>query len=383
MTHPTAKTVFNFGAGPAVLPQQVLYRVQNEFLNYGNTGCSLMELSHRSSEFEQLINKASSDLCTLLSIPDSYQVMFMQGGGSTQFSAVVYNLAGCLQKPVDYIVTGVWSGKAAQEAQRLGVQVNIVISTAATGHDGSMTFSGSDAAYIYYCDNETVNGVELAADFVDHLPVECRQVPVVCDMSSNILSRPFDITKYGLVFGGAQKNIGPAGVTVVVIRKDLLIDNSRRGSLGRGVVMPTMLDYKVCAENNSLYNTPPTFAIYVSGLVFEWVMAAGGVSAMAEASNRKSKLLYDTIAKLDKFYRCAVKPGVRSRMNVPFRIIRNGQPAPDLEKQFIIESEEQGMMQLKGHRSVGGIRASMYNALSIDAVECLVAFMQNFAAQHS
>ncbi|KAH6563260.1 phosphoserine transaminase [Batrachochytrium salamandrivorans] len=396
------KEALNFGAGPAILPQTVLKQVQAELLNYAGTGCSIMELSHRSAEFMQLVDKATADLHRLLAIPDTYKVLFMQGGGSTQFAAVVYNLAGSLSKPVDYVVTGVWSDKAAQEAQHLGASVNIVYSTKAAGHNGSLPltdhsvastalpaahalqFSAGGASYVYYCDNETVNGVELPTDFVDLLSSACPNVPIVCDMSSNILSRPFDITKYGLVFGGAQKNVGPAGVTIVIVRQDLLNDATRRGSLSPalGLITPTMLDYKVCADNSSLYNTPPTFAIYVAALVFEWLLSVGGVDAMAEASHRKSKLLYDTIADLDEFYKCAVMPGMRSRINVPFRIMRKGMPAPDLERLFIAESESKGMMQLKGHRSVGGIRASMYNALPVDAVECLVEFMRDFAKRH-
>ncbi|KAI8918019.1 pyridoxal phosphate-dependent transferase [Entophlyctis helioformis] len=405
----TTMKMWNFSAGPGVLPKPVLQQAQAELLDFQGTGCSLMELSHRSPQFEGVLNKAIDDLRTLLKIPANYKVLFLQGGASTQFATVVYNLVGHdLDRPVDYIVSGVWSERAAKEAQLLGANVRIVATSKATGHDGQLvparadsTASSAspssslaawqfspDAAYVYYCDNETVHGVEFEDDFVDRLPVGST---VVCDVSSNFLSRPIDVAKYGILFAGAQKNAGPAGVTIAIVREDLLRDTKAAGvrAGARTIPMPTMLDLKVMADNNSLYNTPPTFAIYVTGLVLQWVLDRGGVAAMQEARMHKSQQLYDAIAAHAETYECSVKAaGLRSRMNVPFRIVRKSadgrlEASAELEKAFLGEAEARGMMQLKGHRSVGGIRASLYNALDEQAVAALVAFMGEFAARHA
>ncbi|RHZ74174.1 hypothetical protein Glove_227g170 [Diversispora epigaea] len=387
----TTQKVLNFGPGPAKIPEPVLKKAQDELLNYNNTGMSIMELSHRSKDFENLINKTQKDLRTLLDIPNNYTILFMQGGGHTQFSAVVYNLLAAKKRkqfdnnsmegefnpPLDYIVTGSWSAKAAAEAKKLYNNVNIVLDVKKLrGSYGSIPpreewkLSGSNAAYVYYCDNETVNGVEF-----NYVPEIDPSVPLVCDMSSNILSRKVDISKFSLIYAGAQKNIGPAGVTIVIVREDLL--NRLEISDSKLPAIPSMLDYKVMAENNSLYNTPPMFSIYVASLVFEWLLENGGIKEIEKINSIKAAKLYDCINK-SKIYKSPVEENVRSRMNVPFRI----QPE-ELENEFLKGANELGMLQLKGHRSVGGIRASIYNAVPLEAVETLIQYMQEFERKHS
>ncbi|KAI8806757.1 pyridoxal phosphate-dependent transferase [Cladochytrium replicatum] len=392
--------VHNFSAGPGVLPRKVLERAQRELVAFGNSGVSVLEMSHRSPEFEGIIGKAEADYRALLNIPSNYKVLFMQGGATAQFSAIVYNLIGSgkgdlTQKPVDFVVTGGWSERCAQEAALLGAKINYVINTKPTKHDGSIPphsewrFSGPDAAFVFYCENETVHGVEFDAlntanttststssQFPFHLVP--KGVPLVCDMSSNMLSRPFDVTKFACIFAGAQKNMGPAGVTVVIVRDDML---ARRIT---DMPVPTILDYKIYAENQSLYNTPPAYSIYICGLVYDWLRnEVGGVEAMEKLNKKKATLLYDTIEQSGGFYRCAVKPGYRSNMNVPFRIYgADGKPSEEVEKKFAKESEAAGLLQLKGHRSVGGIRASLYNALTIEAVRALVEFMVSFKGRN-
>ena len=358
-----------------MLPQPVLKQVQAELLDYKDTGCSVMELSHRSKEFEAVIAEAEADLRSILSIPDNYKVLFMQGGATAQFAGIVMNLGH--DKPLDYIVSGTWSEKALQEAQRLGAAVNVVVNSKALKHTGRFPsieewkFS-EDASYVYYCDNETVHGVEFQQSFVDAFPH--KNVPVVCDMSSNILSRPFDVSKFGLVYGGVQKNVGPAGVTIVIIREDLI--NCPKQNI------PLMLDYKVFADNKSLYNTPPTFTIYVCGLVLKWILGLGGIHAIEKMNNSKAGLLYEAIDSM-KCFQCPVSRELRSRMNVTFRLInKTGEADAELEKRFVSEADKMGLVQLAGHRSVGGIRASLYNALSLEAAEALVAFMKSFASNN-
>ncbi|XP_048750744.2 phosphoserine aminotransferase-like [Ostrea edulis] len=362
--------VINFSAGPAKLPKKVLETAQKEMLNYNNTGISVMELSHRSSDFTKIINAAESNLRELLNIPDNYKVIFKQGGGTGQFSAVPLNLMKLRpEAKADYIVTGTWSAKAANEAEKYG-KVNRVLpklESYTTIPDVSQWSLSPDASYVYYCSNETIHGVEFS-DIPDP-----NGIPLVCDMSSNILSKPFDVSKFGVIFAGAQKNMGCAGVTLVIIREDLL---------GKAMPeCPVTLDYKVQVGNNSLYNTAPTYNIYILGLVLQWVKDQGGVEKMAENSKQKSEAVYDVIEKSNGFYHGTVKSHCRSRMNVPFRI---GGPDGDesLEKKFLEETSKKGMIQLKGHRSVGGIRASLYNALSIEEAHVLVTFMQEFYIQH-
>ncbi|KAJ3036109.1 hypothetical protein HDV00_003085 [Rhizophlyctis rosea] len=375
----TERKTWNFSAGPAVIPRPVLERAQRELVNWNNSGCSVMELSHRSPEFESILAKTEADFRNILDIPSNYKVLWMQGGATAQFSAVVYNLLGSYDKVADFVVTGAWTSKAVEEAKRLGAKVNVVANTKATGHDGSLPpvsewkfTPAEDAAFIYYTDNETVHGVEFPDDgaFFAALP---KGVPVVCDMSSNIMSRKIDVSKFACIFAGAQKNIGPAGVTVIIIREDLI--GTR---INPQLTVPIMLDYKVCADNNSMYNTPPTYSIYIAGLVFEWLLELGGIKAIEELNKRKSGKLYAAMEGSDGYYRCPVQRNYRSRMNIPFRIYKNGEPSKELESKFLKEAEQRGMVQLKGHRSVGGIRASLYNAMPEEGVDALIAFMEEF-----
>ncbi|ORY07187.1 phosphoserine aminotransferase [Basidiobolus meristosporus CBS 931.73] len=373
--------VWNFGAGPSVLPRAVLEKAQKDLLDYEGTGMSVVELSHRSKTFQKLMDETTSNLKTLLNIPDNYRILFMQGGGSTQFSAVVFNLLahkGDRKATVDYLVTGSWSQKASEEAKHLGANVNIVFNTKKdTGSYTSVPpketwkLTGSEAAYVYYCDNETVHGVEF-----DQVPEIDPSVPLVCDMSSNILSREVDVSKFGIIYAGAQKNMGPSGVTIVIIREDLLDRPAVENQESAPWPIPLMFDYKIQADNGSLYNTPPMFSIYVVGLVLEWLLQLGGISAIQAINERKAKKLYDVIDKYD-IYKCPVDVQVRSKMNVPFRLTTE-----ELEKEFLKGAEELHMAQLKGHRSVGGIRASLYNAMEEEGVQALTQYMEQFAQSH-
>ncbi|SDZ86423.1 3-phosphoserine/phosphohydroxythreonine transaminase [Microbulbifer marinus] len=355
---------FNFCAGPAALPEPVLRQAQQELLNWRGLGCSVMEVSHRSPEFTEVAEGAEQDLRDLLDIPANYKVLFLQGGATGQFSAVPWNLFGAAgsreQRVADYIHTGQWAEKAIKEARRYG-QVNIVASSADRNFSyapGPDSWQQSDnAAYFHYTPNETIGGVEF-----DYVPeVSC---PLVADMSSNILSRPIPVEKYGMIYAGAQKNIGPSGIAVGIVRDDLL-DRALPD-------IPRSLRWKVAADAGSMDNTPPTFAWYLSGLVFQWLKAQGGVEAMAELAEKKSSLLYGFIDGSD-FYSSPVEKSSRSRMNVPFVLADD-----KLDKAFLQQAEEAGLLNLKGHRSVGGMRASLYNAVPLEAVEALVAFMADF-----
>lgn len=360
----------NFGAGPAKLPQTVLLQAQKEFLSYSNTGISVLEMSHRSSDFSKILNRTESLLRELLKIPDNYKVMFLQGGGSGQFSAVPLNLIGLKEgRCADYLVTGTWSARAAKEAEKYG-EVNIVhpkLSSYTKIPDPSSWTLNPSASYVYYCCNETVHGVEY--NFVP----ETNGVILVSDMSSNFLSRPVDVSKFGLIFAGAQKNVGCAGVTVVIVREDLLGHALKE--------CPIVFDYKVQAEMNSLYNTPPCFSIYIMGLVLEWIKNNGGSAAMEMLNKQKSAMIYDIISSSNDFYVCPVETACRSRMNVPFRVgKKEGDDA--LEKQFLEGAAKRGMISLKGHRSVGGIRASLYNAVTLEDTKALAAYMREFLKEH-
>ncbi|XP_054726470.1 probable phosphoserine aminotransferase [Anastrepha obliqua] len=357
--------VINFAAGPAKLPEEVLKEAQANLINCNGTGISVMEMSHRSANYAAIHEKALNDLRELLNIPSNYKILFMQGGGTGQFAAVCYNLMG-RTSVADYVVTGSWSAKAAKEAEQYG-KVNLVVpkvkkyTTVPTQDTWKLD---PNASYLYYCDNETVDGVEF-----DFVPVLTNDVPIVCDMSSNFLSRPVDVTKFGVIFAGAQKNIGPAGVTVVIIREDLIGHHMKE--------TPSILHFAQMAKNDSLLNTPPTFCIYMMGLVFKWIKRNGGVAGMAKMAAIKSKTIYDAIENSNGFYSCPVEKRVRSRMNVPFRI--GGVEGVDvLEKAFLSQAESQGMIQLKGHRSVGGIRASLYNAITVAEAEQLSDVMTDF-----
>lgn len=360
--------IINFAAGPAKLPKQVIETAQKEFANYDGCGVSVMEMSHRSSKFSKIINTAEADLRELMSIPDNYRVLFLQGGGNGQFAAVAMNLMN--YKPsqsADYVVTGTWSAKAAAEAKKYGT-VNVVhpkLTKYTEIPDQSSWELNPDASYLYYCANETVHGVEFP--FVP----ETNGVPIVADMSSNILSKHVDVSKFGVIFAGAQKNIGCAGVTLVIAREDLI---------GHAIPQcPTILDYKIQNGNNSLYNTPPTYSIYIMGLVFKWMKEQGGLATIVESNQYKSSSLYKLIDVSKGFYHSPIDPSARSTMNAPIRI-KGGDE--DLEKLFLEEATKNGYLELKGHRSVGGLRVSMYNAISKEEVDRLIAFMKDFQEKH-
>lgn len=351
----------NFCAGPAALPVAVLERARDEMLDWQGRGLSVMEMSHRSTEMVAIAEQAEKDLRELLNIPANYKVLFLQGGASTQFAAIPLNLLP-EGGSADYVVTGQWSKKAVEEAKRYG-DVNVVANSKDTNFStvpavDSWTLN-PNAAYVHYTPNETIGGVEF-----DFIP-DTGNVPLVADMSSTILSRPIDVSKFGVIYAGAQKNIGPAGLTLVIVREDLL-DRARANC-------PTMLNWKVAADNDSMYNTPPTYAWYLAGLVFQWLKDLGGLEKMAEINARKAKKLYDYID-ASNFYKNPVELQSRSWMNVPFTL-----PAEELDKPFLKEAEARGLLNLKGHRSVGGMRASIYNAVGEDAVDALIAFMQDFA----
>ncbi|KAM6227751.1 phosphoserine aminotransferase isoform 1-T1 [Spheniscus humboldti] len=349
---------------------KVLLEAQKELVDYKGLGISVLEMSHRTSDFTKILNTAENLMRELLNIPENYKVIFLQGGGSGQFSAVPLNLIGLKEgRHADYVVTGAWSAKAAKEAEKYA-KVNIVhpkLGTYTNIPDPSTWNLNPDASYVYYCANETVHGVEF--DFVP----DVKGAVLVCDMSSNFLSRPVDVSKFGVIFAGAQKNVGCAGVTVVIVREDLL-----------GFALkecPVVLDYKTQAMNGSLYNTPPCYSIYIMGLVLEWIKNNGGAAAMDKLSLIKSRMIYDIIDKSNGFYVCPVEKKNRSRMNVPFRIGSiKGDEA--LEKKFLEKAVELNMISLKGHRSVGGIRASLYNAVTVEDVQKLATFMRSFMQMH-
>lgn len=360
MTTTTTARIHNFSAGPAVLPLEVLEQVQRDMLSLPGVGMSVLEISHRSAAFDEIIQGCEADIRTLAGIPDGYRVLFLQGGASLQFSMAPMNL---LQQggSADYIVTGVWAQKAVKEARRVG-SVKIAATTEGEHFkripiQQELTLDPA-AAYVHYTTNNTIYGTQFA-----YTP-ETGAVPLVADASSDIFSRPIDVRKYGLIYAGAQKNLAPAGVTLVIVREDLL---QRTPS-----TLPTMLQYGVHAENASMYNTPPVFAIYVMRLVVSWLLKQGGLDAIARVNVRKADKLY---AEIDRsgYYRGHADRESRSRMNVTFRL-----PSEELEKQFVKESTAAGLDGLKGHRSVGGLRASMYNAFSEPGVDALVQFMQEF-----
>jgi phosphoserine aminotransferase len=356
----TTTRVFNFSSGPAVLPVSVLEQIQRDLVALPGVGMSIVEVSHRSAVFEQVIAKAEADLRELAGIPANYKVLFLQGGASLQFSMVPLNLL-TEGKTADYIITGTWTDKAAKEAKKVG-NVSIAATSAADNFnripDASEWKLTPDAAYVHITSNNTIEGTQW------HEVPDVGNAPLVSDASSDILSRPIDVTKFGLIYAGAQKNLGPAGTTIVIIRDDLLQRSSKS--------LHTMLSYATHAENGSLYNTPPVFAIYGVGLVLQWLRAQGGLEAIARTNQRKAAKLY---AEIDRtgFYRPTAKTANRSLMNVTFRL-----PSEALEKQFIKESTAAGFDGLKGHRSVGGMRASIYNAFPEEGIDSLVEFMREF-----
>lgn len=351
--------VYNFSAGPAALPEDVLKKAAAELVEYNGAGMSVMEMSHRGKDFKAIFETAEADLRDIMNIPDNYKVLFLQGGASLQFAMAPLNLMK--NKKADYVHTGQWTKKAIAEAKKVG-DVNIV----ASSEDETFTYVPEldpatftkDADYFYICTNNTIYGTKYAA-----LP-DTGDVPLVADMSSNILSEELDVTKFGIIFAGAQKNIGPAGVTIVIIREDL--------AGGAPDDIPTLLDYKTHVDAGSMFNTPPTYAIYMAGLVFKWVKENGGIKAMQETNEKKAALLYDYIDN-SKLFKSPVKKENRSLMNIPFVTGRD-----DVDAKFIAEAAEKGLKTLKGHRTVGGMRASIYNAMPTEGVQTLVNFMEEF-----
>ncbi len=356
--------VYNFCAGPAALPTAVLEKASGEMLNWQGKGLSVMEMSHRSTEYVSIATQAEQDLRDLLSIPDNYKVLFMQGGATAQFAMIPMNLLRG-KNTADYIHTGQWSAKAIKEASRY-----CEVKLAASAEDKNFTYApkqadlklNPDAAYVHYTPNETIGGVEF-----DYIP-ETGDVPLVADFSSSILSEELDVSKFALIYAGAQKNIGPAGLCIVIVREDLL------GDVLEGT--PTAMNYQVAADNGSMYNTPATYSWYLAGLVFDWLKQQGGVSAMAVINQRKAKKLYDYID-ASGFYANPVAVNNRSKMNVPFTL-----KDAALDKTFLAGAEQKGLLNLAGHRSVGGMRANIYNAVTEEAVDALIDFMKDFASRN-
>jgi len=354
---------YNFCAGPATLPEAVLKQAQREMLDWQGSGMSVMEMSHRSDEFVAIAETAEKDLRELAGISDDYAVLFMQGGASSQFATIPLNLLG-EKTSADYVNTGIWSKKAIAEALRYG-DINIPASSEDSGFttipDQSNWKTNPDAAYLHYTPNETIGGLEF-----DFTP-DSGNVPLVADMSSNMLSRPVDVSKFGLIYAGAQKNIGPSGLVVVIIRKDLL-GKARKET-------PTMMNYQVIADNGSMYNTPATYSWYLAGLVFKWLKEQGGVKAMGEINARKARKLYGFIDD-NEFYANPIDPRFRSWMNVPFTLADDA-----LNAEFLRGADARGLLNLKGHRSVGGMRASIYNAMPEEGVDALIDYMAEFARE--
>ena len=355
------KRVYNFSAGPSMLPLPVLERAAKELVSYGDSGMSVMEMSHRSPVYEEIIKDAERLIREVMQIPDNYKVLFLQGGASTQFSAVPLNLMS-KNRRADYIVSGQFSGKAYKEAQKYGD-----ITLVATSKEDNFTYIpkvekadfSSDADYVHICFNNTIYGTKYP-----YIP-ETGNIPLVADMSSCILSEPVDVSKFGVIYAGAQKNMAPAGLTVVIVREDLI---------GKALPeIPTMLDYQIMADNGSMYNTPPCYCIYIAKLVYEWILGLGGLEKMKEMNEKKAKLLYDYLDS-QSYYKAPVVMECRSMMNVTFVT-----GDADLDKKFASEADKAGLKNLKGHRSVGGMRASIYNAMPYEGVEALVAFMKEFA----
>lgn len=361
------RKVYNFSAGPAMLPEEVMLKAQTEFLDWHGTGMSIMELGHRGSEFQEMAEKAEKDLRELMSIPSNYYVLFIPGGATAQFAMVPINLFG-KHNNADYIDTGIWSKKAVDEAMRYG-KINIAGQLMQhNNHTGVPLQSdlklSNEAVYVHYTPNETIGGVEF-----NYIP-ETNGIPLVADMSSMILSRPIDVTKYGIIYAGAQKNMGQAGITVVIVRDDLVQEPLTN--------IPTLYQYKTHTEHHSFYNTPPTYSWYIAGLMFDWMKRHGGVKAFYELNKRKAAKLYGYVDKHPEFYYCYVHTHSRSLMNVVFSLRTD-----ELQNQFLKEAVRAGLTNLKGHRIVGGLRASLYNAMPEEGVDRLIAFMDEFKQKHS
>lgn len=354
--------VFNFSAGPAMLPKAVMEQAQAELLNWNNTGVSVMEFSHRDPAYVAMARQAEQDLRDLLNVPDDYDVLFLQGGGRGQFSAVPQNIAP-KTATVDYLDSGIWSGYAIREAKKYVANVNVVAGNVETGQGKAIAARddwnlSANAAYFHYCPNETVDGIALHE-------VPDVGAPIVADMSSNILAEPLDVSRFGVIYAGAQKNIGPSGFAIAIVKKDLLGNPQPE--------LSSIMDYQLQAKDQSMYNTPNTFAWYLSGLVFKWLKSQGGLEGMGKANHQKARTLYDYID-ASEFYRNQVHPDYRSIMNVPFQLADER-----LDERFLSEAKQAGLMGLKGHRFVGGMRASLYNAMPLEGVKVLIDFMDDFA----
>ncbi len=359
------KRVYNFSAGPSMLPLEVLEKASKEMTSYGDTGMSVMEMSHRSKAYQEIIDGAEATLREIMAIPDNYKVLFLQGGASTQFAMIPLNLMNGSNK-ADFVNTGAWTKKAIAEAKKYG-QVNVLASSEDTTYTYIPKLDKSkftpDADYFYMASNNTIYGTRFG-----ELP-DTGDVPIVADMSSDILSEVVDVSKYGVIFAGAQKNMGPAGVTIVIIREDL-IGNAMD-------ITPTMLNYKTHADKGSMFNTPPTYSIYIAGLVFEWIKNQGGIKAIQVRNEEKASLLYNYLDSSKMFEGTVVKEN-RSLMNIPFKL-----PTDELNAKFIAEAGKRDFVNLKGHRSVGGMRTSIYNAMPVEGVKKLVEFMKEFEAEHA
>jgi len=359
--------IFNFSAGPAVLPKEVLQQAAAEMLDWHGSGMSVMEMSHRGPEFISIYKQAEADLRELLAVPANYKILFMQGGGLGQNAIIPMNLLGCCPQPgtIDFVHTGSWSGKSIKEAKRYA-NANVAASAEANGFTAippQETWRLTPgAAYLHICTNETIDGLEY-----NFVPQVDARTPIVADMSSHILSRSIDVSKYGVIFAGAQKNIGPAGLTLVIVRDDLLNEALN--------ICPSAFHWKTVAEHESMFNTPPTYAIYIAGLVFAWLKRNGGVAAMEARNIEKARLLYAALD-ADDFYQNRVAPEYRSRMNVPFYLRDES-----LNEKFLAGAKARGLLQLKGHKSVGGMRASIYNAMPIEGVQALVDYLNEFAGR--
>ncbi len=359
--------IYNFSAGPAVLPKEVLQQARDEMLDWHGSGMSVMEMSHRGKEFMSIAARLEADLRELASIPPNYKVLFLSGGASSQFAMVPMNLVRG-KKSANYINTGQWSTKALKEAKKY-----CAVHVAASSEDANFTYApiqdkwniDPEGAYLHYTPNETIGGVEF--NWIPDL--SGTGMPLVADISSAFMSRPLDVSRFGLIYAGTQKNVGPAGLCIVIVREDLI------GTTVPGT--PTMFDYKIHADNDSMYNTPPTYAMYITGLVVEWLKQKGGLQAMEKINIAKARLLYDFLDTTD-FYHCPVAKPDRSRMNVPFTL-----KDPGLDEEFLKQARTHGLIQLKGHRSVGGMRASIYNAMPLEGVKVLVEFMKEFASNHA
>ncbi|ERB67047.1 3-phosphoserine/phosphohydroxythreonine transaminase [Vibrio coralliilyticus OCN008] len=357
--------VYNFSAGPAGLPRAVMEKAQSEFVEWNGLGTSVMEISHRSKEFIMVAEDAEQDLRDLLNIPDNYKVLFCQGGARAQFAAVPLNLLGSAKKAT-YVDAGYWAESAIKEAEKY---CEVDVFNAKTTKEGKLAVTDAlewkidpQSAYVHFCPNETIDGIEIS-----ELPKTDK--PIVADMSSNILSREIDVSQYGVIYAGAQKNIGPAGICIAIVRDDLL-DLAHE-------LLPSFISYKMLAEKDSMFNTPPTFAWYLSGLVFKWLKEQGGVAAMEQINREKAAILYECIDSSD-FYKNEVCAQNRSRMNVPFQLAK-----PELDGLFLEQAAAKGLVSLKGHRAVGGMRASIYNAMPVEGVKALVEFMKEFEAANA